>query len=691
MAKRVMLALILTLAALGAAAEESRVDGQPALKRLLLADFEQPPGHPVALGWQHSPADTAFGLRYQSVPSDRPGGPGQALRVSYRLPTTPSPENPDQPDQDFGLVLHLLGLDASDYDHVSFWLKGDTTAGFNQQLEIKFRRPHPTLAGVREEGNAVIANVSDQWQQITVPLRQMKGINDWRSIESFSINLHSQRTAVRTGAYLVDDIVLLKIEAPRLPGSEMEPPAKKQAWETALGGETAAKPHLRARLTAWPTQTLVDPKTLPQHDRAFLRRVASDTWRGLDALTDREHGLPLDRIHFGNGNGNGNANVDLASARIGDYTSVTNIGFHLLAVAAAYDLKLIDKAQAAERLNATLTTLERLETSHGFFYNYYNTTTLERTSHFLSFVDSSWLTAGLIVIRQTFPALAERCTRLIDRGNYRFFYDPESKLMSHGYFVDTDQRSTYHYGTLYAESRIGSLIAIGKGDVEREHWFAMTRTLPSEYTWQTRQPQNRREKHDRGFRWMGGYYEWKEYRYVPSWGGSLFEALMPALVLDELRFAPNSFGRNGAVHTAIQRRYALEELAYPVWGMSPSSTPGSEAYAEYGVKFLGVAGYKEGVVTPHAAALALLTEPKAATKNLRLLAKRYPLYGEFGFYDAVDPKTGKVAYIYLCLNQAMILVALADHLADRAIQKRFASDPIIRPVLDLIGFENFFD
>jgi hypothetical protein len=125
--------------------------------------------------------------------------------------------------------------------------------------------------------------------------------------------------------------------------------------------------------------------------------------------------------------------------------------------------------------------------------------------------------------------------------------------------------------------------------------------------------------------------------------------------------------------------------------MSPSSTPGADRYSEYGVKVLGATGYPEGVVTPHAAALALLTEPSEAVANLRKLVELYPIYGDFGFYDAVSPATGEVAYNYLCLNQAMILVALANHLADHAVQKRFAADPIIQRVLPLIGFEKFVD
>ena len=68
-----------------------------------------------------------------------------------------------------------------------------------------------------------------------------------------------------------------------------------------------------------------------------------------------------------------------------------------------------------------------------------------------------------MVIRNSVPELAERCTRLIDRENYGFFYDPVEQLMMHGYYVNLPGRSEYSYGLLYTESRLGSLIAIGKG------------------------------------------------------------------------------------------------------------------------------------------------------------------------------------------------------------------------------------
>jgi hypothetical protein len=171
----------------------------------------------------------------------------------------------------------------------------------------------------------------------------------------------------------------------------------------------------------------------------------------------------------------------------------------------------------------------------------------------------------------------------------------------------------------------------------------------------------------------------------------MFEALMPLLVVDELTLAPRTLGANARAHVEVQRRYALEHLGYPVWGMSPSWSPSGDGYREYGAPVLGVAGYAAGAVTPHAVALALMVDPAAATAALRELIRRYPIYGDFGFYDAVDPHTGEVAHAHLVLDQAMILVALANHLAGGAIQHRFAADPTAARALPLLAGKRFLD
>jgi hypothetical protein len=499
----------------------------------------------------------------------------------------------------------------------------------------------------------------------------------WSQIKAFFACLVSRGTATEGGCEL-GHLVPGKVE----PGArDVVVPIKKMAWQESLGGEEAAQPYIKARLTGWPRRLLVEKDSLPKTDDAFIARLARDTWAGLDALTDRESGLPVDNVRFGS---------STAEAHVGDYTNVTTIGLHLIATVAAYDLDYITESQALDRIRRVLATLKRLETYKGFFFNYYDTTSLERTSNFLSFVDSSWLTAGLMVVRMTFPDLYSQCTELIARSDYRFFYDDTLHLMSHGYYVHRSLRSRYHYGVLYAESRLGSLIAIGKGDVPERHWFSMLRTFSPACLWQTQTPQGRGERKIAGVAVAGGYYEWKGLRYVPSWGGSMFEALMPTLVLDEAQYAPRSLGQNDEMHAVVQRRYALEELGYPVWGMSSSTTPEGGGYSEYGVRVLGSVGYKAGTITPHAAALALSVTPRAAAADLRRLVELYDIYGDYGFYDAVDPRSGQVARTYLGLDQSMAFIAMANYLNPHCIQKRFASDAITQKALHVIGEEDFF-
>jgi len=462
------------------------------------------------------------------------------------------------------------------------------------------------------------------------------------------------------------------------------PAARKRAWEESLGGREAAKPYLKARLAGWPARLLADRRELPAQDREFLWRVARDTWRGIAAFTDRENGLPVDHVRF-------QGSLAAADTQIGDYVSPSSLGLYLVAVTAAVELDLATREEALSRLRLALETLRGLERYQGMLYNFYDTTSLEPTSRFVSFVDSAWLTAGLMVVRSSFPELAALATSMIDERDYGFFYDTAFRQMSHGYAVDRGEFSPYHYATLYTEARLGSLIAIGKGDVPEDHWFRMVRTFPATCTWQSLPPQGRKRKEVRGHAVTGGFYEWKGLRYVPSWGGSMFEALMPTLLVDEQALAPHSLGRNAAAHVEVQRRYATEELGLPVWGMSPSADPHPDGYREYGVPVLGTRGYSDAAVTPHAVALALAIEPREATANLRRLATRYDLYGEYGFFDAVDPRTGSVARAYLVLDQAMLFVALANHLDDGVMQKRFASDPIAARALSILADEDFLD
>jgi hypothetical protein len=460
---------------------------------------------------------------------------------------------------------------------------------------------------------------------------------------------------------------------------------KKEAWQDALGGLEAAKPHVRARLVALPQYLLADRAALPATNSAFALRLARDTWRGVDALTDREHGLPVNHVTVTPGPAGG------VVADVADYASPTDIGLHLIATVAARDLGWLQSDEALARVRRILDTLDRLEAYRGLLFNYYDTTSLERTSNYVSFVDSAWLAAGLIVVRNALPEVAPRCTALIERADYGFFYDTRHRLLVQGYHADTRRPASAHYGMLYTEARLGALIAIGTGDVPVDAWYAMVRSFPASCPGQSLTPHAARRVLVNGHEVAAGYYEWEGARFVPSWGGSMFEALMPTIVLDERLYAPRSLGPNDTTHAHVQRRYAIEVLGYPIWGLSPCYVPPGGTYTEYGVEVLGALGYKAGIVAPYASALAIAAMPEEALTNLRTITQRFDSYGEFGLYDAVDPRTGAIAHVYVALDQAMLFVALANHLTGGSVQKWFAQDPIAQRVLPLLASEDFFD
>jgi hypothetical protein len=369
-------------------------------------------------------------------------------------------------------------------------------------------------------------------------------------------------------------------------------------------------------------------------------------------------------------------------AHRGDYVTTSSVGLYLVAVVASYELGLLEQRAAEARIEKVIDSLERLETYRGYCFNFYETRSLRRSGDFVSFVDAAWLSAGLIVARQALPAVAERATRHLRQLDLGFFYDPATRLMSHGYHVDRGARAPYHYGVFFTEARLGSLIALGKGEVPWDHWARLERDFAGCEV--ALLPESTARGHQ-GETPTGafGCRTWEHFHFVPSWGGSMFEALMPALVFDEARHMAMTLGANARIHAAVQKAYATELLAYPVWGLSPSARPGGEGYGygEFGVTVLGVQGYPAGVVSPHASALALTAIPEEATANLRVLADRYDIYGEFGLYDAVEPTSGRVVHAYLALDQAMILVAIANHLRGGRIQRLFEQDPIVEAAI----------
>lgn len=649
-------------------------------ERLVLADFEGPvwtgQSAPVQTITKRDPATRVETAVVADTAAD--GSAGHALRIRHHFALEERGE---------AIVrIALGGVDATGYDHVNLRIRGDAAGAYPRAVKIGFWRPHGARPGLIQSGSFVIDDIGDQWQQVRVPLNAMNGIGDWTGLTQFVIVLDSRRSPVADGALLVDDIALVRTGEPGPSAQDQAVPERKRAWEAGFEDPGEAQRAIRDRLGRWPERAIVT-EDMPADDRAFLRRIARDTWRGLDAFAHRENGLPVDTVVMAQGRA---APAGPETASVGDYTSPTNIAVYLMGAVVAQELGFITAEEATTRVERLLATLAALKTYHGFFYNFYDASTLERTSNFISSLDSAWLIAALAVVRTAMPALEGQITPLIERADFGWLYDDVEQLLSQGYYVNIHMPSEYHYGLVYSEARLASLVAIGKGDVPPDHWFQLMRTFPPDEAWQSMAPRDRVRKPAGPYTVVGGYYERDGCRYVPSWGGSMFEALMPTLLVDEGRAAPRSLGLNNRIHTAFHIERALGHLDYPVWGMSPSVTFTPRGYGEFGVWYLGTFGYEDGMVTPHASALALATFPEEAIANLRRLLDHYAIYGEYGFYDAVDPVSGRVVYRYLALDQGMILIAIANYLTGGVVQKHFAADPIGRTVLPLLAVESFF-
>jgi hypothetical protein len=458
------------------------------------------------------------------------------------------------------------------------------------------------------------------------------------------------------------------------------------------------------------------PGGLTDKERAELLHYASDTWRSFERLT-LPSGLPADGL----------TRDDEGSGSLSLQTSPTNIGAYLWSVLAAERLKLIGREESQKRLETTLTTLSKMERHHGFYLNDLDPRTgaslkvspLDSSPRrpLVSAVDNAWLATGLVMVANSHPTLRPAAGKLLQGMNFRFFYDPYDSHdpIAHpgqlhvGFWAD-DQSFYGHYGMLNSEARIASYLGISRQQLPREHYYQMYRTLPESLGPQE-QASHGPIREYLGVKVREGSYVYRGSRIVPSWGGSMFEALMVTLFVPEDVWAPQSWGVNHPLYVRAQIEHGLEEARYGAWGFSPACSPRG-GYELYGVKALGTnpLGYfsydisaqnpptlsargferiKPGVVTPHASFLAMRYAPREAIDNLRTLTTRFPIYSQFGFQDSVDVSAGLVSGCVLALDQGMIMAAIANELADNAMQHAFSDGPFEETIRPLVAMEEF--
>ncbi|TKJ92982.1 hypothetical protein PaeCFBP13512_06440 [Paenibacillus sp. CFBP13512] len=408
-----------------------------------------------------------------------------------------------------------------------------------------------------------------------------------------------------------------------------------------------------------------------------LKAVANKTYGYFTDYTDPNTGLTYDEVR-----------TTEKGTEEAKRTSPTNIAMYMMSTVSAEQLGMISKKEAVTRLQTTLNSLEKMDKWNGLFYNWYNTNdgSLKKDwGEFISQVDNGWMSAGLIVVGQAYQELHAQTSQLVNAMNYTTLYDPKVGQFRGGYDVAKGELTEHHYGSFYTEPRVGSYIAIGKGDVPKEHWWKMYRTMPAEFDWQSQVPQGKTIKYD-GVKVFEGSYVYKKQKFVPSWGGSMFEALMPGMVIKEKELGTRALGLNNKRYVQLQIQYAKDK-GYAAWGFSPAATP--TGYSEFAATPLGISGYKDGAtVTAHATFLALEYAPEAAQKNIKALQK-LKMAGKYGFYDSVNVKTGELAKAYLALDQGMIMISIANYLEDGVIRDYFHSDPIGKKPENLLKKEVF--
>ncbi|NMM29007.1 MAG: cyclic beta 1-2 glucan synthetase [Glaciimonas sp.] len=252
------------------------------------------------------------------------------------------------------------------------------------------------------------------------------------------------------------------------------------------------------------------------------------------------------------------------------------------------------------------------------------------------------------------------------RMEYGFLYDPATHLLAIGYNVTERRLDASCYDLLASEARLVTFVAIAQGQLPQESWFALGRQLTV----------------------AGGK------PILLSWSGSMFEYLMPLLVMPTFE---NTL-LDQTYHSAVARQIEYGIQRSVPWGISESGYNAFDASLNYQYRAFGVPGlgFKRGlgddlVIAPYASMMALMVTPEKACSNLQQLSAQ-GVEGKFGFYEAIDytpsrlPRGQNNAVIrsFMAHHQGMGFLSFAYLLLDRPLQKRFESDPLFQATMSLL-------
>ncbi|HEY5046593.1 MAG TPA: glucoamylase family protein [Rhizomicrobium sp.] len=263
-------------------------------------------------------------------------------------------------------------------------------------------------------------------------------------------------------------------------------------------------------------------------------------------------------------------------------------------------------------------------------------------------------------ISHRIAALAEQAASLFHAMEFGFLFDSDRQLLSIGYRSADGNLDSNYYDLLASEARLASFVAIAKGDIPAKHWFHLGRTLTPIHSGSA----------------------------LLSWSGSMFEYLMPSLVM---RAAEGSLLEQTNRSIVRRQKEYGGELAVP-WGMSESEFNVRDIEQTYQYSSFGVPdlGYKRGlgesiVIAPYASGLASMVDPAAAARNYAKMAG-IGACGAYGWYEAIDytrvrlPEGAKFAVVraFMAHHQAMTIVGIGNALHDGRMRTRFHAEPVVQ-------------
>ncbi|MDD4715370.1 MAG: glucoamylase family protein [Oscillospiraceae bacterium] len=407
-------------------------------------------------------------------------------------------------------------------------------------------------------------------------------------------------------------------------------------------------------LFAWAMSRVLDRRrALGSADRAFLLHEATLIWRYFaDFLRPEDHYLPPDNFQ------------EQPAAGLARRTSPTNIGMAMLCALAALDLDLAPQERVLDLIDHTLSTVERLEKWNGHLCNWYDTATLAPLRpKYVSTVDSGNLYGCLVALREGLEELGEdgapicrRISRFLAEMNFQPLYDKQRRLFTIGYDLEKQELTKGWYDLMASEARQTSYIAVATGQVEARHWRRLSRALVSE----------------------------NHYSGIASWTGTMFEYLMPNLLLPCYQ---NSLLYESAGFCVYVQKKRTAGRGVP-WGISESAFYAFDGALNYQYKAHGVQKLalkrglnRELVISPYSSFLALSVAPESAAANLRHL-RNLGLEGKYGLYEAADytpsRQTGNGKFeavrTYMAHHLGMSLLSIDNALAGNIMQRRFLRD-----------------